>query len=147
MFLIGRRVLAWLVVIFSVGLAVVGLTQPWSTARAQSDARVFELRTYTTHPGKLPDLNARFRDHTARLFERHGMTNIGYWTPKDAPESENTLIYVLAHESRAAATKSWDGFRDDPEWQKVYEESRAEGPIVSNVESVFMSATDYSPMK
>lgn len=105
---------------------------------------VYELRTYTTHDGKLDDLHKRFADHTMALFEKHGMKNIGYWTPTD---KENTLIYIISHESREAAEKSWQAFRDDPDWQKAYEESRQDGPIVEKVESVFMTNTDYSPMK
>lgn len=106
--------------------------------------QIFELRTYTTFEGKLDDLHNRFTNHTMRLFEKHGMENIGYWTPTDR---ENTLIYIVAHESREAAEKSWQAFRDDPEWQKAYQESREDGPIVENVESVFMTNTEYSPMK
>jgi len=108
---------------------------------------VFELRTYTTPEGKLPNLLARFRDHTLEIFERHGMTNVGYWVPQDAPASSNTLIYVLAHDSRDAAAKSWDAFRNDEEWKRVAAETQVDGPIVSKVESVFMEATAFSPMK
>jgi hypothetical protein len=110
-------------------------------------AHVFELRTYTAAPGKLEELHARFRDHTMRIFERHGMTNIGYWTPKDSPLSANTIIYVLSHESREAAKKSWAAFGADPEWQRVKAASEARGPIVTKVESMFLDATDYSPIK
>ena len=109
--------------------------------------RLFEIRTYTTEPGKLDALNARFRDHTTKLFEKHGMTNVGYWTPVDEPRSKDTLIYVLAHENADAAKKSWDGFRNDPQWQKARSESEAAGPIVKKVESVFMAPTDYSAMQ
>jgi hypothetical protein len=116
-------------------------------ARAQQPARVFELRTYTCYEGKLPDLLARFRDHTKQIFEKHGITSIGYWVPQDAPASQNTLIYMLAHPSREAAQKNWDAFRNDPEWQKVQKDSEANGKIVSNVVSVFVNATDFSPMK
>jgi len=116
-------------------------------AVAQEHGRVFELRTYTCFEGKLPDLLARFRNHTTRLFERHGMTNIAYWVPQDAPASQNTLIYVIAHASRETAKKNWDEFRNDPEWQKVQKESEANGKIVSKVESVFMDPTDFSTLK
>ena len=116
-------------------------------ASSAADNRVFELRTYTTLPGKLPDLLARFRDHTTKLFEKHGMQNIGYWVPKDAPRSENTLIYLLAHRSRDAAKKSWDAFRADPEWQKAAKASEANGKIVDKVESVFLDPTDFSKIK
>ena len=108
---------------------------------------MFELRTYTCNEGKLPDLLARFRNHTTKLFEKHGMTNVAYWVPQDAPASQNTLIYVISHASREAAKKNWDDFRNDPEWQKVQKESEANGKIVSKVDSVFMGATDFSPMK
>jgi len=114
---------------------------------AQEHGRVFELRTYTCYEGKLPDLLARFRNHTTRIFEKHGMTNIAYWVPQDAPTSRNTLIYVIAHASREAAKKNWDEFRNDPEWQKVQQESEANGKLVSKVESVFMDPADFSPMR
>jgi hypothetical protein len=109
--------------------------------------RFFELRTYTTHPGKLPDLERRFRDHTTRIFEKHGMTNIGYWRPQDPPLSENTLIYVLAYPSREARDQAWAAFRDDPEWQAVRTASEANGPIVQGVVSVFMDPSDFSKIR
>lgn len=121
-----------------------------ATASAWADAeseQVFELRTYTTHEGKLADLNKRFAEHTARLFERHGMRNIGYWVPTDAERSENTLIYILAHDSREAAQKSWQAFLEDPEWQAAYTKSRENGPIVKHIDSVYMTATEYSAIK
>ncbi|MEJ7616247.1 MAG: NIPSNAP family protein [Pyrinomonadaceae bacterium] len=116
-------------------------------ASPRAAERVFEMRTYTTHEGKLEALNARFRNHTTRLFERHGMTNVGYWVPEEAPLRENTLIYIIAHASREAAQKSWQAFSNDAEWQKAKAESEAGGKIVSKVESVFMRATDYSLIK
>ncbi len=119
-----------------------------ATAQAAGTAgRVFELRTYTTHEGKLEALQTRFRDHTTKLFAKHGMTNIGYWTPAEGPLAQNTLIYILAYPSREAAKKSWDDFRNDPEWKKAREASEANGKIVSRVDSVYMGPTDYSPMK
>ena len=116
-------------------------------AEAASGARVFEIRTYTTNPGKLDALNARFRDHTTSIFKKHGMQNVGYWVPQDEPAHSNTLVYVIAHKSRDDAKKSWDAFRADPEWQKVQKESEAGGKIVAKVESVFADPTDYSPLK
>jgi hypothetical protein len=116
-------------------------------AKAQPANRVFELRTYTAHPGRLAELHARFGDHTVQLFERHGMTNVGYFQPQDAPLSENTLIYLLAHDSREAAEASWEAFRNDPDWQRVAEESRRNGRLVANVESVFLDPTSYSKMR
>jgi hypothetical protein len=116
-------------------------------ARAQSQKRVFEIRTYTANEGKLSDLHARFRNHTLELFENHGMTNVGYWSPQDPPLSQTTLIYVISHASREAAKENWDAFRKDPEWVKVQTESEKNGKLVAKVESIFMDATDYSPMK
>ncbi len=135
--------LAMLAAGFALGRAI----PPGSFARAQATSRVFEIRTYTTNEGKLSDLHSRFRNHTLRLFEKHGMENVGYWSPEDPPLSSNTLIYILAHDSRDAAKKSWEGFRQDPEWQKVQKESEANGKIVAKIDAVFMDATDYSPMK
>jgi len=108
---------------------------------------VYELRTYTTHPGKLPDLLARFRNHTTKLFEKHGMKNIGYWVPADEPLKSNTLIYIVAHKSREAARQSWDAFRQDPEWIKVRDESEKAGKINQKVESVYMDPADFSALK
>jgi len=103
---------------------------------------LYELRTYTTNDGKLDALHARFRDHTQRLFEKHGIANVAYWNPSDQP---NTLIYIVAHKSAEAAKASWAAFVADPEWQAVYAASIADGRLVSNIESVFMRKTDYSP--
>jgi NIPSNAP len=114
---------------------------------AQSAPRVYELRTYTAPEGKLAELHARFRNHTLRIFEKHGMTNVVYLAPTDAPLSQNTLVYLLAHQSREAAKASWAAFSNDPEWKKVASESQLNGRIVAKVDSVFLEATDYSPMK
>jgi hypothetical protein len=110
----------------------------------QGSTRVFELRTYTTPDGKLDQLNARFRDHTRQIFDRHNMTSIGYWTPIDTP---NTLVYILAHSSVDEAKKNWDAFRADPEWQKVKAESETQGLTGIKVESRFLKPTDYSAIK
>lgn len=112
-------------------------------ASAYNDSRVFELRTYYAAPGKLDDLNARFRNHTCKLFEKHGMVNIGYWVPLENPD--NKLIYVLAHDSREAADKSWKAFGGDLEWREAAKASEVNGRLVSKVERVFLKATDYSP--
>lgn len=119
-----------------------------ATSRADDDtSRVFEIRTYTTPEGKLEDLHRRFREHTLKLFERHGMVNVAYWTPQDGERAGNTLIYLLAHKSREAAAQSWAAFLADPEWKQVRAASEANGKIVLKVESTFVQATDYSPMK
>jgi hypothetical protein len=112
---------------------------------AASEQRVFELRTYYTNAGKLDALNARFRDHTNRLFKKHGMEIVGFWTPQENPEGK--LVYLLAFPSRDAAMASWNAFRNDPEWQKAKAESEKDGVLVARVESVFLNPTDYSPIK
>ena len=113
--------------------------------KAAAAAGVFELRTYTTLEGRLPNLNARFRDHTLKLFEKHGMKNVRYWTPTDEKTANNTLIYVIWHASPEAAKASWAGFIKDPEWHKARDASEKDGKIVAKVEAVYMKATDYSP--
>jgi hypothetical protein len=110
-------------------------------------ARVFEMRTYTAPDGKLEELHARFRNHTTRIFQKHGMTNVAYFKPQDAPLSQNTMVYLISHASREQAKLNWAAFGKDPEWQKVAQESQVNGKIVAKVESVFLDATDYSPMK
>jgi hypothetical protein len=133
--------------IFVAGFSLGSVRQAGSVAHAQAGKHVYELRTYTAPEGKLGELNARFRNHTMQIFSRHGMKNVLYMTPQDAPDSQNTLIYVLEHSSREAAKKSWDAFRADPEWQKVQKESQVNGSLTSKVVSVFADPTDYSPMK
>ncbi|MCC6540098.1 MAG: NIPSNAP family protein [Bryobacterales bacterium] len=114
-------------------------------------AEVYELRTYYCLPGRLDALNARFKNHTLKLFEKHGMVNVGYWVPQDEPEKgpkkSNTLIYVIKHKSRDAAKASWDAFRKDPVWVAARDASEKDGKIVERVESVYMDAVPYSPMK
>ena len=112
-----------------------------------ANAEVYELRTYTTNEGQLDNLNARFRDHTVRLFKKHGMESVGYWVPVAEPKSKNTLIYVIKHKSRDAASASWKAFLADPDWKKVAKESQVDGQILAErPESVYMEATDYSPV-
>ena len=112
-----------------------------------ADTRLFELRTYYPVPGKFEAVQARFRNHTVKLFEKHGMTNIGYWVVADASEDEQKLIYILAHKDRAAADASWKAFRADPNWLKVKAETEKDGPILTKVESLYLRPTDYSAIK
>lgn len=110
--------------------------------------RVFEMRTYTANEGKMEALHQRFREHTNRLFRKHGMEIVGYWTPQDEKDGKaDTLVYLLAYPSRDAAKASWKAFGDDPEWQKAYKESHKDGVLVKKAESVFLDPTDYSPIK
>ena len=133
--------------LFAAGVLLGGWLMNTDKAEAAAKGRVFEMRTYTAHDGRLDALQARFRDHTTRLFEKHGMKNIGYWVPQDGPTAKNTLIYIISHQSREAAKSNWDAFRNDADWKKAKDASEASGPIVSKVESVFLDATDYSPIK
>jgi len=116
--------------------------------RSASQTRVFELRTYTTNEGKLEALHKRFSEHTNRIFRKHGIEVVGYWTPQDEKDGKgDKLVYLLAFPSREAAKASWKAFGADPEWQKVFQESHQAGVIVKKVESVFLDPTDYSPIK
>jgi hypothetical protein len=122
------------------GIAIGRASQPASS-------KVYEMRTYTATEGKFDALNARFRDHTLKLFEKHGMKNVGYWTPSEGPTAGTTLVYILEHKSRDAAKASWAAFGADPAWQKARADSEAGGRIIAKLESVFLTATDYSPIK
>ena len=114
----------------------------------EKKTKVYELRTYTVLPGRLPALHKRFAEHTMKLFEKHGMRNEMYWTPTDDARKDNTLIYVLAHESQEAADRSWKAFATDPEWIKVRDASEADGKILAKApERVYMKLTDYSPSR
>jgi NIPSNAP protein len=137
------------VLLFSTTFAVVPVMAAAQTPGGSADGgRVFELRTYSAAPGKLDALNARFRDHTIALFRKHGMEVVGFWMPldKEAGAGEK-LVYILAHPNRAAAEANWRAFREDPEWVKVKAESETGGTLAPKIESVFMTATDYSPLK
>jgi NIPSNAP len=112
-----------------------------------ADNRIFEMRTYYAAPGKMADLHARFRDHTCKLFEKQGMTIIGFWVPQDAQEAQKKLVYILAYPSKDAKDKAWKGFMADPDWMKARSESEKNGKLVDKVESVMLNPTDYSPMK
>ena len=121
---------------------------PTISGEEEAGEGVFELRIYKTNEGKLEGLNARFRDHTLRLFERHGIQNVAYWTPTDEPDSKNTLIYLIRHNSRDAAKASWQAFGADEEWRKVAAESQKDGKFLSEPpQSTYMKATDYSALK
>jgi len=112
---------------------------------AQASSGVYELRVYHAAPGKLGELLARFREHTIKIFDRHGMKSVAYWSPVDEPEKSNTLIYLLYHPNREAAAANWKSFQDDPEWKSVHDKSEANGKLVEKVDSTFMALTDFSP--
>jgi hypothetical protein len=124
-------------------VAGIGLT----TTAGEQSARVYELRIYTTAEGRLDALLARFGGGEIDLFHKHGIESVGYWVPDEGPTSENTLVYMVAHASRESAAASWQAFRDDPVWQAMWDASRADGPIVTNVESTFLNSADFSPLQ
>jgi hypothetical protein len=112
-----------------------------------TDIGLYELRTYTAAPGKMAELDARFRDHTIDLFKKHGMKPVVFfhvYTPPGAP-ADNRLIYIMGYKDRAARDASWQAFANDPEWKQVYADSQKNGSLTSNIENIFMNAADYSP--
>lgn len=119
----------------------------FASSSAAQDGKVYELRIYTATPGNLGNLHARFREHTIRIFENHGMKIVGFWSPLSEEDADDTLIYVLEHASQDAADASWQAFGQDPEWKSVSDASNANGPILAGVERRYMSATDYSPLQ
>ncbi len=132
-------------------LALAAVAMPATPAVSQDAAldpraALYELRVYHPHPGKLDALNARFREHTLELFERHGMRNVAYWIEQPSAQSpDGKVIYVLAFPSRESRDASWRAFVADPQWQAVAAASEADGKLVAKVDSTFMSLADYSP--
>jgi len=140
-----------LVRILSIALLLLTVCMTVSSVIAADSApageRVFELRKYYAMPGKLDALNARFRDHTNRIFVKHGMQIIGFWVPTNGPDANKALIYILAFPSAEAQAKSWADFQKDPEWVKAKADSEKDGKLVDHVDSTLMTPTDYSPIK
>lgn len=143
------RAIAVGIVTVWVGAGLAGLQSATTAAPAavQASTRVFELRTYTANAGKFDAMKARFREHILPLFKKHNLTVVGFWTPADPPLSENTLIYILAHDSREAAKKNWAAFSADPVRKQVWADTEKDGPINMKVESVYINPTDFSPIK
>ena len=137
-------VLAVLAATFAAGFLLRGGLPGERVAHAQAAARVFEMRTYVVPEASLGALNTRFRDHTMRLFQKHGISNVAYFTPMDEATSKTTLVYLIAHPSREKAAENWAAFGKDPEWQAA---AKASGVPRPQIESVFLTATDYSPLK
>ena len=132
---------------FAGGFVVRGVLPGEPVAHAQASGRVFELRTYTTNPDKLGALNTRFRDHTLRLFEKHGIQNVGYWTAVDE-KHQGKLYYLIAYPDRDSRDKMLvNGIAKDPEFAKAVAESERNGKLVDGIEEVFLNPTDYSPLK
>jgi len=136
-----------LVALAAVSLEFSGVALFAAKGDEKVDSRIFELRTYQSALGKMETLQARFRDHTCKLFEKHHMTVIGFWSPTAAELANRKLIYLLAFPSQEAAAKSWKVFQADPEWKAVKEASEKDGQLVEKIESVDLNPTDYSPLK
>lgn len=128
-------------------LALVSAETPPTQSHVNKNSRVFEIRRYTTNVDKLEALKTRFREHTIRLFEKHGITSIAYWIPADTPRSKNTFVYVLSHPNRDLAKQHWAEFLADPEWIKVKAESEVDGELVAEIDSEFVNPTDFSPLQ
>jgi hypothetical protein len=134
----------------SISAAAIAPASMWAAMRNENGeadvagTAVFELRVYHAAPGKLTELLARFRDHTVKIFARHGMNSVAYWTPTDEPQKSEMLIYILAHPSREAATANWKTFQEDEEWKSVRAKSEENGKLVEKVDSTFMQLTDFS---
>ena len=107
---------------------------------------IYELRIYRTHPGRMGALQARFRDHTSALFEKHGMTNVGYWTNMIGGRTDE-LWYLLGYEDLAARQTAWAAFGADPDWHAARAASEADGPIVHHVENRILTPTDFSALR
>jgi hypothetical protein len=119
-----------------------------SPALAAKDSRFFEMRIYHAAPGKFNALRIRFRDYTNKLFVKHGIETVGCWAPMNKEgQSENTLVYILAFPSREARNKSWKDFSDDLEWLAIKTDSEKDGRLIDKVDSVYMTAADFSPVK
>jgi hypothetical protein len=109
--------------------------------------KLYEMRTYVAQPGKLDALHARFRDHTCRLFQKHGIEVVGFWAPCEGEAAQDTLIYIVAFPDAEAQKKAWAAFRADPEWQKAKADSERDGPLVKEIKTQNLKATNYSPLR
>jgi hypothetical protein len=133
------------VISFTAGSLITARLAHIDQVRADSN-RVFELRVYHVVPGKVPALESRFRDTASKLLTKHDLKAVGYWVPDDAPASDNTLIYILAHPSREEAKKNWEAMFADPGFKEMMKSEQAD-KMVEKVDSTYMHPTDFSPMK
>ena len=132
---------------FLLGVTLMLAFSKLGASNPQSPHHVYELRLYHVNEGKMDALKARFGDHTDAIFRRHNMKSIGYWSPENAPDSQNLFIYILEHPSRQEAEKNWAAFQVDPEWKKVKAESEANGPLVDHIDHYFMDPTTFSALQ
>jgi hypothetical protein len=130
-----------------------------SDANSSKGESIYELRIYYPHEGKLEGILSRFRNHTTALFEKHGFTNVGYWVTRPGGEpsfadvmmaqngGKEALLYIVSFPDMETRNAAWQAFVKDPEWIKVYEESRVNGPLVREIEQVYLNPTDFSGLK
>jgi len=141
----GWTVCGIALVSFAAGSLVTARLAHLNQVRADSN-RVFELRVYHSVPGKLPALESRFRDTASKLLAKHDLKAVGYWVPEDAPASENTFIYILAHPSREEAKKNWEAMFADPAFQEMVKSEQTE-KLVEKIDVTYMRPTEFSSMK
>ena len=141
----GWTVCGIALVSFAAGSLISARLAHLDQVRADSN-RVFELRIYHAVPGKLPAVEALFRDTASKLLAKHDLPAVGFWVPDDSPAFDNTFIYILAHSSREEAKKNWDAMHADPAFQEMLKSQQAE-KTVEKVDSIYMHPTDFSPMK
>jgi len=120
------------------------VARPSDNPPAKGSDKLYEVRIYYPKPGKYADIVDRFRQYTTKLFTKHGMENIGYWTPTDTARHE--LIYILAYPNRAARDTSWKHFGADPDWKAIVVKTEANGKLVDHVDQIFMTEADFSPV-
>src|SRR5438552_6240042 len=133
-------------IFFLCGAAVMLAFSKLGASNPQPPQHVYELRMYHVKEGKMDALRDRFGNYTDSIFKRHNMKSIGYWSPEDAPSSQNLFIYILEHPSRQEGEKNWAAFQADPEWQKVKTESEAHGALVDHIDRYFMDPTSFSAL-
>jgi hypothetical protein len=142
-----RKALCISMVVGIVIAALAMLSVPSFAADAASAGKVYDMRIYKANPGKLEALHARFRDYTCKIFQKHGIEVIGFWTPTEGDEAKDTLIYIVVFPSVEAQKKAWKAFWDDPEWKKVKADSEKDGVLVKEIKGKNLKATDYSPLR
>ena len=130
-------------------LFILAIAMTFSFAAIAADTKpapaFFEMRTYHAADGQFDDMLARFRNHTLKLFEKHGITNVGYWTPIEEKDgSKNTLVYLLAYPSAEQREVMWKAFITDPDWKAAAKASEVNGKLVAKVESIYLAPTAYS---
>ncbi len=130
---------------FAGGSLITACLAHLNQVRADSN-RVFELRVYHAVAGKVPALESRFRDTASKLLAKHDLKAVGYWVPEDAPASDNTFIYILAHPSREEAKRNWEAMRADPAFQEMVKSEQTD-KVVEKVDVTYMRPTDFSPVK